>query len=563
MLRSKHIFIQQGALKANDNGRKKFCHTSLRRIDRDCLLQLKRINQRINFIEDGMKIVLFGEEEEREYIKKYTNVRFKIVVEEYPLEKLGQVDVKNKVVFVADEKNKEVSGNIIYLYEQYEMPFYKRLSKHSGEICWQYVDAYGTEILESYCKIEDLIRNVIKNKKVLLYGAGGRLGFMLSFFDWTTTEIVAVVDRDAASAQWCEAELPEDEVLNRAEVIIVTPFYAGNAIKDFLINKKVKAEIVCVADIEPIYDTTRHYNRWAPDEPVMLENGTDVEAFKTWLYDLKDNSKEYVMCKHYKKGIVRKRSTEYLEFEKQIGIVLQGPVVYDQDFTWETIQLYKNNYPQATIILSVWENEKQNSEFEKFREAGIEIVYAQKPKIRGYQNTNLQLATSAAGIQRAKEMGLKYVAKTRTDMRFYDTDMYLLMKSLYKLCPNDLGENDIQKERLVIFPPRWDYFYFICDFFMFGDVDDMMLYWNVDDLIEDRYQGEAAETILGNRFAGYLGKRLDNKLENAEEYYRIIKKHFLVIEDKQLQYVWYKYFFAKAWGGEYHNNIVNYTDWLE
>ena len=230
-------------------------------------------------------------------------------------------------------------------------------------------------------------------------------------------------------------------------------------------------------------------------------------------------------------------------FEKQTAIIIQGPVVYKQNFTLDTVKLYHHNFPNVRIILSVWEDETEIREWKDLELYNAEVVYVKKPLIRGYQNINLQLATSYYGLLRAKELGYKYSFKTRTDMRFYSPEMVALMYTYMKGFP--LRNTSIQKERLVIFPPRYDYFYFISDFFMFGNVDDMLHYWDVNRGFGDEHIGESAETMLGIRYANFIGKRVENCLENLAEYHSVLIDYFAVVEDKMLDYVWYKYFYNK------------------
>ena len=56
--------------------------------------------------------------------------------------------------------------------------------------------------------------------------------------------------------------------------------------------------------------------------------------------------------------------------EPPLAIVIQGPVLHENNFTLETVKLYKKNFAQAKIILSTWENELP-AVVDRFREFDI------------------------------------------------------------------------------------------------------------------------------------------------------------------------------------------------
>ena len=43
----------------------------------------------------------------------------------------------------------------------------------------------------------------------------------------------------------------------------------------------------------------------------------------------------------------------------EIAIVIQGPLVHEEAFTYETIKTYKKIFPNAPVIVSCWDNEEQ------------------------------------------------------------------------------------------------------------------------------------------------------------------------------------------------------------
>jgi len=65
--------------------------------------------------------------------------------------------------------------------------------------------------------------------------------------------------------------------------------------------------------------------------------------------------------------------SDQLVHSPRIAIVLQGPLKKEDDFTLETIKLYKKSFNEAIIILSTWDDENK-SYIEKIRNEGIEVL---------------------------------------------------------------------------------------------------------------------------------------------------------------------------------------------
>lgn len=432
-----------------------------------------------------------------------------------------------------------------------------------------YTDSKTEKILrQSLCDKMDRINRVLdtikSNEKVLIYGGGELAQFFLRHVDIRNLNIIDIVDRDKNPVFNIKVKDTTYENIAQADVIIITPHYAAKEIKDYIQSMNLHSRVICLSDVCGGLLLTGHENIWAPD----LETKVDVLDYakrKTDLYHAVEivnafspyftSVKKHMEYKIELSGIEANR-----DFEEKTALIIQGPVVYKQDFTYDSIQLYHENFPKMHIVLSVWDDEEVLEKYPDIECENVSIVYSKRPEVRGYQNVNLQLTTTYAGIKKAKELGCEFAFKTRTDMRFYSPYMLNLMCWYMKNFP--VGDTSYQKNRLVIFPPRYDYFFFISDFFMFGHVDDMLHYWDVDSSFTNQYVGESAETMLGIRYAKYIGRLVDNDLSNLNIYQKVIFDMFAVVEDKLLDYIWYKYFYNKLWEHEYHYNVLNFSDWL-
>ena len=58
----------------------------------------------------------------------------------------------------------------------------------------------------------------------------------------------------------------------------------------------------------------------------------------------------------------------------KVAIVVQGPVIIKNDFTFETLKLYVNIFPNEIIVLSTWDCNKNVEVFAKIRNLGVHIV---------------------------------------------------------------------------------------------------------------------------------------------------------------------------------------------
>lgn len=163
------------------------------------------------------------------------------------------------------------------------------------------------------------------------------------------------------------------------------------------------------------------------------------------------------------------------------AIVLQGPVVSENDFTLETVRLYKRTCPGATIIVSTWDDAPDDL-CARLKSEGAHVVKSSLPPFTGVGNVNYQVVSTNAGLEKAKQLGAQRVLKTRADQRLSRINLLAYLDSLIDTFPVDgpfysLG----QKARLVfgqgtiggtMFLP-----FYLCDWYMYGDIDDMVSFF--------------------------------------------------------------------------------------
>ena len=161
------------------------------------------------------------------------------------------------------------------------------------------------------------------------------------------------------------------------------------------------------------------------------------------------------------------------------AIVIQGPLVYENNYTAETFKLYRSIYPNVPIIVSTWKDEATDDFRRECKENSIVLLENEPPKDRGYANLNLQLKSSLEGVKYVKEsITAKFVLKTRSDQRINLFEFLAHFKNLLKTFP---PKDDKLRERIILlgsettkkFPFNFH------DFLAFGHIEDISKLYDI------------------------------------------------------------------------------------
>lgn len=257
------------------------------------------------------------------------------------------------------------------------------------------------------------------------------------------------------------------------------------------------------------------------------------------------------------------------------AIVIQGPIIIEDDYTFETIQIYKKILSDAIIIVSTWASTPIDT-IKRIEGLGVEVVLSDPPNTSGVGNINYQVVSTNAGLRKAKELGVEYVFKTRSDQRFYKNNILSYFFSLLNEFP--LGDDFSylgQKQRLIVgqgttggvmFVP-----FFIQDFYIFGHIRDVSSYFDIS-LDESDYSRQerlnqyftechelnvyefqsrmAPEIILAKNYLSNKG--VVSLKEDLYTYWLAIKDLFICVSHQELCFCWPKYEMGK---------IENLIDW--
>lgn len=241
----------------------------------------------------------------------------------------------------------------------------------------------------------------------------------------------------------------------------------------------------------------------------------------------------------------------FAPLKEKVAIVIQGPVVEEHNFTIETIRMYKKNYPDHVIIVSAW-NDTPEQVARQLEDEQVIVLLNSKPDKSGALNINFQIRSSLRGIEKAKELGCTYVYKTRSDQRLYATDMTHYLLAVLRQFPLS-GITTPQNYRLISSSMTTLKYrpYGIGDMLMFGEINDMLLYW--DSKPDDRKMTKEdipalsvletaklklAETYLCTNFLDKIGYTYDFTLSDSQHVYRSL---FYSVDFELLKLFWYKY----------------------
>lgn len=246
-------------------------------------------------------------------------------------------------------------------------------------------------------------------------------------------------------------------------------------------------------------------------------------------------------------------NTIFESCDSEFGILMQGPILIKQDFTYETLRLYLHKYPNVKILLSTW-NDLPIHYVKKLESLNITLLLNEKPIFSGKSNVNFQILSTNEGLNKLRMLGVKYVLKTRSDQRIYNDNNYLTY--FKNIISKESLESKFINRKLVItnlnmFKNR---LYTISDMFMFGKIDDISFFWDVP---FQKKKSSHSEEYLNSNFPtaeGYIInnflKKINFKPKNTfSDSNAFISSYFIVIDHASLGLFWYKYnhiFFKKS-----------------
>lgn len=254
-------------------------------------------------------------------------------------------------------------------------------------------------------------------------------------------------------------------------------------------------------------------------------------------------------------------------------IVIQGPIVKENDFTLETCKIYKKIFNNSeTIILSTWDTEDKKY-LKNFEAIGVKVLLSKAPDFAGRANLNYQILSTMKGLKEGEKLGCEYAIKTRTDQRFYSTNLSRDLFNLLKIYPPSPNYNMHSRLVALSFNSFKYRYYGISDMFLFGNTQDMLKYWNspLDTKKYEEYktikqkdlwQQYCSETYIASHFLKNIGVTPEFTLKHT---WKIYKDLFIFIDKEILDMYWPKYTNLDSRWRLFRPNMLEemrHSDWL-
>ena len=259
------------------------------------------------------------------------------------------------------------------------------------------------------------------------------------------------------------------------------------------------------------------------------------------------------------------------KYSNEIGIVIQGPLNKQNNFSLQTIKFLKRKYPNVFMVLSTWEGEDEESLL-ILKELGVKCIKSKLPKNIGIKNINLQIFSSKVGLEFLKKSGCKYALKMRTDQSLNESNDFIgfFLNILTQFYHKNLNEYPLNKKLIIsslnTFKNRY---YGVSDMLMFGEIEDMEKYWTpkfdtkkLSDIVveNDNHFFMRQETAEGYLICEFM-KAVSHEPKWTEEDHRsFMAKFFVLIDHCSVGHFWFK---NKWWmRNNSSNEYLSFGDWL-
>ena len=251
------------------------------------------------------------------------------------------------------------------------------------------------------------------------------------------------------------------------------------------------------------------------------------------------------------------------------AIVMQGNLVVDLDFTLQTLELYRRMHPQALTVLSTWDI-ADATQLARASALGVQVVLIPMPAYAGQQNVNLQIVSSAAGVQAAQAAGASHILKTRTDQRLGASNLFELLDGLQDAFP--LCDTFGQTARLLaVSLNSFRYrMYGMSDMFLYGTTCDVVNYWTPQ--LDNRVFDPSVRHFHNLRtfsewricevyfFTEYMKRLGCTPQWTLRDYWRLMRDRFCIVDAQSIDLFWPKYSQCEHRWRFYDNRVMTWAE---
>lgn len=212
-----------------------------------------------------------------------------------------------------------------------------------------------------------------------------------------------------------------------------------------------------------------------------------------------------------------------------VAILMTGVWDKKNDFSINTLKYYRLIYPDIKIFLSTWKGHL--SEREKKELASLDVVIIEnKDTYHSLDKGHManQIMSGRFGIEEIKKLGVKYVLKTRTDVRFDKPDFIDYLKKMIVQFPSvDTRQNgrlvSIAFDNNILNIP-----FHMSDLNWFGSVDE------IEKMFEARWRTEKEQQII-SKFSNEKAI-FTEKFVKLKAYPDFVKKREMYFTERELEY---------------------------
>jgi hypothetical protein len=285
----------------------------------------------------------------------------------------------------------------------------------------------------------------------------------------------------------------------------------------------------------------------------LIPSRIKIKFLNNLLNKFNEKDSTYYYTINYRKKFF-KESKNKNKSNLSSSIIIQGPILRKNNFTFNTINLYIKNC-KSTIILSTWKNDLSENEIRRLKKKDVKIILNEPPDIAGPVNVNFQLKTTSAALKLSAKIGNKFCIKTRTDCRLYLENFDENLIKLYAFFKKNnnslkLGSTSLTMEKRL---------FGISDILMFGPTKLLLNYFpdvyskkefeNFSKFLkniknkDNKFLKDSYKCIPENFLCYNFIKRTVNKKVrySSENYYKSLKNNFFIIDNAILDFFWYKY----------------------
>ncbi len=307
----------------------------------------------------------------------------------------------------------------------------------------------------------------------------------------------------------------------------------------------------------------------------MVYNRYRINTIK-WFFAKVSTAKREFVTTHTRPMSAQKIHTwsDPLKSTSKTAIVLEGRLIAEQNFTIETVRVYKKHFPSTIIIVST-DIGSDPTIISELKAEGVKVIENEKPSIAGIGNINFQLVPTLSGLEAAKLAGAEFVYKTRCDQRMYGVNINEFLLNLIHAFPVAPGFK--QKYRIIAssFLTLKYVPYLVTDMFQFGHIDDMIEYWSAAHdtrsapakpilTVQDVMDARIAESYLASEFLTRIGRSVSWSIEDSWQAYA---DHFCIVDRETLDLYWYKYdsykeYRMKDYSGVSNSHLLTFAEWF-